>query len=80
MTLSEIELCIRIYYDPHALENFEKTTRVGQMLQYLIEAGLIEKRDTDSHIAEYETTDRGRVYVEAIRNLPLPIKRWHMPP
>lgn len=74
-TLGHIELVMRIHWDPHATDEYMNTTAmIGPMLEELMAMGLIE-----SDGLRYRTTERGGVYVEAIRNLPLPVPSWSMP-
>lgn len=51
-----------------------------QAVMDLFEMGLIEKLPPDEERAEgdsdYCTTDKGRVYIEAIENVELPIQKW----
>lgn len=71
-TLGHIELVIRIHWDPHATDEY-MNPKMGSMLEELMIMGLIE-----SDGLRYRTTERGGVYVEAIRNLPLPVQSWSM--
>jgi hypothetical protein len=46
-----------------------------ESIDRLMHAGLICYND----MGRYEVTDRGMVYINAIRNLPLPQQKWVMP-
>ena len=71
-TLSHIELCLRIHWDPYAVDFHNP--RQCAIAHNLEDSGLVELV-----LDGYRTTERGRVYVEAIRNLPLPVASWMMP-
>jgi hypothetical protein len=43
---------------------------------WLIDQGLVQR----GACGVWESTERGRVYCEAIRKVPLPIHQWVMPP
>lgn len=48
--------------------------------QWLIECGLLAKRHVVSaHGSSYETTDKGRFWLDAALNTPLPEQRWVIP-
>lgn len=69
-TLSQIECVLRIHWSPLPFED--------QNLERLVGFGLIERKD-----GWYRTTEKGRVWVEAIRAVPLPVavtrSRWEIP-
>lgn len=69
-TLSCIDHVIRMYYSP---ERFETC---APALKWLLDEGLIEEDGS-----WWRTTERARVYVEAIRDLPLPERftEWRIP-
>lgn len=75
-TLSYLEHLIRLYWSP---EKFE--TNPGA-LEWLLNNQLIAQ--SGASLVEghwWEVTERGKVYVEALRNVPLPEKftEWRIP-
>jgi hypothetical protein len=73
LPLSDIGLLLWCYW---SIESFPATHHfsVNHAAGRLIDAGLLTIGG-----GRHEVTDRGRVYVEAIRALPLPQQRWLMP-
>jgi hypothetical protein len=69
-TLSSIEHVLRIYWSP---ERFDTDPRA---LEWGLASGLIAPSGS-----WWQVTDRGKVYVEALRNVPLPeqVTEWRMP-
>jgi hypothetical protein len=67
-TLACIEHMLRIYWSP---EPFKADPPA---LEWLLDNGLIY-----AHESWFKATERGMVYVEAIRELPLPVQKWAMP-
>lgn len=74
-TLSHIELLIRIHWSPTALDDFPDE-RKYEIAAFLCDQGLIM---ASGNGRSYRTTARGACYVEAIRDLPLPVQAWKMP-
>lgn len=79
-TLYAIEVLLRLYYTG---ENFHPDQINGGKAwctarDWLHGEGLIETGGAERGRA-WEVTERGRVYVEAIRALPLPVCAWIMP-
>lgn len=71
-TLSHIEMVMRIHWSPNAVDwSDERQCRVAREL---VPFGLVVLRDD-----RYHTTERGQVYVEALRATPLPVQSWTMP-
>lgn len=53
---------------------------VMEGMHFLLQNELIQTQiKTKENSASYTTTARGRVYIEAIKKLPLPVKAWVMP-
>jgi hypothetical protein len=81
MTLMQIELVLHYYWSPE--EHLYVVQQVGgarQAVDGLMDLGLLDYRTGPSdYSATYETTDKGKVYVEAVRNVPLPVQQWVMP-
>lgn len=68
-TLTAIELLLRIHWSPERIDVSEAP------LKWLLHNSLVESDGRDWYV----TTERGAVYVEAIRQLPLPEQKWVMP-
>jgi len=68
-TVSAIETLLHIYWSPEPCPSVR-----DRELQFLLDEGLIEKHDT-----WYSATERGKVYCEAIWELPWPVQKWTMP-
>lgn len=87
--LSTLEYLLRIYWSP--LEHPDAWMLQGgnaeghrKALNWLRTEGLIDMCSPlcdDEHPSCYHVTARGKVYIEHIRHLPLPVedKRWVMP-
>lgn len=69
-TLSHIEVMLRIYWSPEAFD----------IRPDIISDLILEQLICDSPTRRgYCATDRGKVYCEAIRDVPLPVQKWSMP-
>ncbi len=69
MMPSQLETLIHYYYTPVMdipENNFD-------IISFLIREGLLKSINEG-----YTTTERGKVYVEALLNIPLPIQKWSM--
>lgn len=73
-TLRHIELLIRCYYTQVTLGELSENDRLK--IRDLYAERLVEDTNAEQNIT---TTERAKVYVEAIRALPLPIQSWSMP-
>ena len=72
---------IRPLLEIHCLPRKDQQHHVSnRIIMDLFELGLIEKclrEDESAEVySEYTTSERGRVYVEALTNLPLPVQQW----
>ena len=76
MTPYELEVLLWYYArgedHPHEIAGRERTTALEQLLRLQMIA-------PDNSPLIYTVTERGKVYIEAIINTPLPEKRWVMP-
>lgn len=79
MTPLEISILLHYSYSP---EDF----RQGDFSAPAVREAIDRFRDVDSLLTKsdrdgqtYALSERGRVYVEALQSLPLPIKTWLMP-
>jgi hypothetical protein len=75
MTPCEIEVALRFYYDPRANESFQNPGH-RHAIDHLLNNGLLEK-DGKGNITPVQA--RMQVYVDALRNVPLPVLGWVMP-
>lgn len=73
MTPVQLEVLLHHYYCPQPLSCPSRAQHDAQ--RYLLGEDLITSRDAGASGA-YETTDRGRAYVQALMELPLPTKIW----
>ena len=83
MSPLEIEILLHYYYCPGDYQN-------GDFSAPAVEDAIERFRDVHNlleptqsmdvhHDPHYRITERGRVFVEALCNMPLPIKTWVMP-
>ena len=79
-TLGAIEMLLNIHYNGEDADAIKDNTAVWRCSRdWLLENGLIELSNPIEG-KTYRTTNRGIVYAEAIRELPLPEQVWMMPP
>lgn len=71
-TLSQVETLLRVYWSPQA--GIDLLSEQSSEKHWLLDENLICLSSEG-----YEVTERGRIYVEAIRDLPLPVQTWRMP-
>ena len=85
-TLSMLEHLLRIYWSPiehpdAEQDPYRETYR--KSIAWLREQGLIEPCPPNGNDRPqlYQSTERGRAFVEHIRHLPLPVEKrtWEMP-
>ena len=81
MTLMEIELVLHYYWSPEEHPYaFQQDRAYKNAINTLIEAGLLELRvERDEHGANWRTTEKAAVYVEAVRAVPMPECKWVIP-
>ena len=70
MMPSQLEILLHYYYTPVMLINRHD---YDHAIAFLIKEGLLIEFDVG-----YTTTERGKVYVEALLNIPLPKQVWSM--
>lgn len=76
-TLSAIEYLLNIHWNGQDCEDIRSGAQGwNNARQWLLENELIEA--SGLLYKTWKTTERGAVYVEAIRDLPLPVKVWSM--
>ena len=70
-----IKPLLEIHCFPRACDQHYSTSRIEDELMAM---GLIELRkgDVSSDYNMYTTSERGRVYIEAIEDVPLPVQIW----
>ena len=82
MICNDIQVLLHIFAHPvpftevFAVEVVQETA-FARSLNNLSDEGLIEQKRDEP--CGYICTDRGRVYAEALRDLPLPVQEWRMP-
>lgn len=75
MTLSEIRVLLWHHYSPAPYP--EDNSNIGAAYSNLISLGLLESEELGTQ--KMRTTERGAVYIEALRAVPLPVQKWVMP-
>lgn len=82
-SLYAVEVLLHYHYSPEEHEGAANGSVAWRtVITFLLEEQLLSVRVPPSaYGATYETTARGKVYIEALRNLPLPVEihRWEMP-
>jgi hypothetical protein len=79
--MTPFELDILLHYYARADEHHavvENPPIWRESRQWFIDSNLLKAR-TDLRANSYEVTERGKVYIEAILALPLPVATWRMP-
>lgn len=71
MSPLQIEICLWYYTRQGDWES------PGDFVDEMVEKGLLENNSDAT--AVYKLTEKGSVYVEALQNMPLPVKRWEIP-
>lgn len=81
LTLSQIGVLLHYYWNPTEHPDCGPSLEWRACINGLLEAELIRPAvvGVASDGRSYAVTERGAVYVEAIRALPLPVQVWHMP-
>jgi hypothetical protein len=74
MTVVELEVILHYAYCPYDPENQSPAYRNATVT--LFRAGLLQPGTRQS---QYEITDKGRAFVEALKNVPLPVCQWVVP-
>lgn len=80
--MTPLELSILIHYRGHASDfrngDFSAPV-VRQTIDYFRgEAQMLDQEDAPNASRIYKLSERGQVFVDALCNVPLPIKRWVM--
>jgi hypothetical protein len=85
--MSPLQICIVLhyYYSPEDWRDGEWNAGQGDIVRGLAGMGLLEL-DPRSHPiglgykpGSYRITERGRIYVEALKAMPLPVQVWQIP-
>ena len=79
LTASAVELLIRCYWSPTALEDWENVGNQTQESELIAHGLLHEEAISRMPTGSSRLTPRGQVYAEYILNLPLPEQVWRMP-
>lgn len=78
-SLYALEVLLRMYYSPYAHpDEFDGSLAWAKARDWLKAEGLIDRDYTNSN-RTWMTTTRARVYIEALREVPLPEQDWVMP-
>lgn len=80
MTIVDIEVLLHYYYSPEVYPGW--TPAVEMALKALRSKGLLQTRSEKSQYgSEFEVTAKGGAWIEAIRNMPLPVEetKWVIP-
>lgn len=76
MNIIELEVILHHTYNPTPIA---RNGPAQQAEQRLLNDGLIER---DPHVASpgvFRLTERGRVFINALKNVPLPVQAWVNP-
>ena len=84
MSPLEIEILLHYYYCPGDYQDgdFSAPAAVQNAIEsFRDELNLLEPTQSMDvyHDPHYRITERGRVFVEVLCNMPLPVKQWVMP-
>jgi hypothetical protein len=86
MSPLQIEIVLHYYYSPEDWRDGEWNDELREMIRDLAETMALIEIDPRSHPiglgyrpGTYRITERGRVYVEALKAMPIPIQTWHVP-
>lgn len=81
MTPFELEILLHMYYTPTKPDAFVRRARIlPQTLCALITDGVIEECPVkEPDYCEYRLTERGKVYIEHVLAVPLPVVKWVLP-
>lgn len=83
MTLTpyEIEIVLHYYYSPEEHPECAGNSPAWRSsVDMLLAEGVLQLRKEPSQYgATYESTERSRVYIEALKDVPLPVQKWVMP-
>jgi len=71
-TPNDIEIMIH-YHGSRTVHPRINAPAVGESIQRFLSAGLLVETDVEGI---YDTTEGGRMYVEALCAVPLPVQRW----
>lgn len=80
--MHSIELQILLHYHDHPgdfMEGDFRTDAVRQAVEWLKAMRLIERNGLASAQSAYIISERGRVFIDAVLKLPLPVEKWVMP-
>ena len=79
MTPLEIEIILHYYTRPGDYRNGDfSAPAVKNAIDWFCQTGMLELKEISTK-GDYDLTDRGQAYVDALMALPLPEKRWIMP-
>lgn len=79
MTPLEIDMLVHYYTRPTEYGNKDDNydaPAVKASLSWMVSADLLKRQELDG---TYKITEKGKAYVDAFRNLPLPEKHWIVP-
>ena len=83
MSPLEIEILLHYYYCPVDYQGGDISAPAvkNAIERFRDELNLLEPTQSMDvyHDPHYRITERGRVFVEALCNMPLPVKQWVMP-
>lgn len=77
MNLHELEVILHHSYDPGPYEPRGPATIEAE--GRLLKDGLIEPDPVHDRLNTFRVTERGRVFVNALKNVPLPVQAWVSP-
>lgn len=77
MNVVELKVMLHHFYDPLPVE--PRTDAVIDAERRLIASGLIKPSNPGKEDFAYRATERGRVFVNALVNVPLPVQAWVNP-
>lgn len=86
--MSPLQICIVLhyYYSPEDWRDGDWSDGARDTVRGIAGMGLIELDPRGHPIGlgyrpgSYRITERGRIYVEALKGMPLPVQIWQIPP
>ena len=80
MTPAQIRILLHHYVTPLAYDGCESDDFVMGEIKQFEALGMLERRDKwePSH-SRFAITEKGKFYMEALCNVPLPVQKWVIP-
>ena len=77
MTLLELEILFHYHCSPIEFERISDC--IEQIKSDFVSQGMLESNTEPSFKRKYQTTDKGKFYIEYLQSIPLPITKFEIP-